>query len=122
MTVSREQATAIARDWCDAWNARDLDRVMAHYVDDVALSSPLVVRRLGIADGWIRGKPALRAYFARGMALPALRFDLVDVLMGVGAFAIVYKRETGNLVVDLAELDERGLARRVIVCRREPDV
>lgn len=122
MSVTRETATAAARDWCDAWNARDLDRVMAHYADDIALSSPLVVRRLGIGDGWIRGKPALRAYFARGMALPALRFDLVDVLMGVGSVAIVYRRETGNLVVDLAELDAAGLARRVIVCRGEPDV
>lgn len=26
-----------AREWCDAWNRRDLDAVMTHYADDVEL-------------------------------------------------------------------------------------
>jgi ketosteroid isomerase-like protein len=47
----REQAWEAAKDWCDAWNCRDLDGIMLHYADDVEFSSPTVVKRWGIADG-----------------------------------------------------------------------
>ena len=36
---------------CDAWNRRDLEAIMGRYAEDVALSSPAVVRRMGRADG-----------------------------------------------------------------------
>lgn len=115
-----ERARAAAADWCDAWNRRDLDAIMSHYAEDVALSSPLVVKRWGIADGWLRGKARVRENFAIGVQAPGLRFDLVDVLAGVGAMCVVYRRETGALVVDAVELDANGKAKRVIACYGQP--
>lgn len=106
----------LAIDWCQAWCHRDLDRIMAHYTDDVALCSPKVVERLGHADGWVRGKAALRDYFAEGLKAPGLRFEFVDLLVGAGYVAILYRRETGALVTDTMELDEQGRARRVVAC------
>lgn len=114
--LDRVQARAQAEDWCAAWNRRDLEAVLAHYADDVELNSPRVVERLGTPDGWRKGKDALRAYFAIGMKSPALRFELVDVLLGAGAMSIVYRRESGALVSDTMELDERCLGRRVLAC------
>ena len=109
-------ARRLASEWCDAWNRGDLDGIMAHYTDDVRLCSPMVERSHGIADGWIAGKERLREYFAIGLQSPGLHFELVDVLLGVNAMAVVYRRETGALVTDLLELDEHGHGRRVVVC------
>ena|ERR1700691_2316950 len=114
------QARKMAEHWCDAWNRRDLDAIMQHYTDDVALNSPFVVERLGIADGWVRGKDNLRAYFALGLKKADLHFDLVDVLLGVKAVTILYRRETGSLVADVIELDGSRRGSRVHACYAMP--
>lgn len=112
--VSAAGFRAQAVDWIDAWNARDLERVLAHYADDVAVCSPLVAERLGVLDGWLRGKEQLRAYFAAGMRAPQLRFELVEVLAGVHAYTMLYRRETGALVADCVELDGQGRIVRMV--------
>ena len=106
--------------WVDAWNRRDLEAILAHYADDVALCSPRVVERMGAADGWLRGKEALRTYFARGLEAPGLRFELIDVTVGVGAMTVVYRRETGALVTDTSELDGEGRIVRMVACYGAP--
>lgn len=115
-----EDLRARAVDWIDAWNRRDLEAILAHYADDVAVCSPRVVERLGAADGWLRGKAALRDDFARGLRNAALRFELVDVTVGVGAMTVVYRRENGALVTDCAELDAEGRIVRMIACYGPP--
>jgi hypothetical protein len=110
------QAREMAEHWCDAWNRRDIEAILKHYSEDVALNSPYVVERLGITDGWVCGKIALRAYFERGLKIPNLHFELVDVLLGVNTLSILYRRESGNLVVDVIELDENGRGRRIYAC------
>jgi ketosteroid isomerase-like protein len=115
-----DEARVTARDWCDAWNRRDLDGIMHHYSDDVEFSSPTIVKRWGIADGWLRGKAKVRENFAIGVKSSNLHFELVDVLLGVNSMCVVYRRETGALVTDLVELDENGKGRRVIACYGSP--
>ena len=105
-----------AKAWVDAWNARDLDAVMAHYAEDVAVCSPLVVKRLGIADGWLRGKSALREYFATGRGNAALRFEFEDVRFGVGAMVVLYRRENGMRVSDTVEFNAEGEITRMVAC------
>jgi hypothetical protein len=109
-----------AQDWCDAWNRRDLDAIMDHYSDDVEFSSPTIIKRWGIADGWLRGKAKVRENFAIGVKAPNLRFELVDVLLGVNSMCVVYRRESGALVTDLVELDDNGKGRRVTACYGSP--
>lgn len=106
--MNYQDARQTARTWCDAWTNRDLDGVMEHYAEDVRFSSPTVIKRLGIASGWIEGKARLREHFSVGIKAPNLRFDLVDVLLGVEGLCIVYRRETGVLVADMVELDGNG--------------
>jgi hypothetical protein len=118
--IDRDAAWQAAEDWCAAWNRRDLDAVMEHYADDVVLTSPVAVVRLGLEDGTLHGKEAVRDYFALGMQAPGLNFELLDVLLGVDALAILYRRENGALVLDAAELDAAGKVRRVRVYRGEP--
>lgn len=117
--LTLDTAETKARAWCNAWNRRDLEAVLDHYAERVALCSPLVQRRLGRPDGWLRGKDELRAYFARGMANPLLRFDYQGVRIGVAAMTVLYARESGIEVADTMELDAEGRAVRVIACYLE---
>jgi len=113
---TEEAAWVLALGWCDAWNRRDIDAIMAHYADNVEFNSPTIVHRWGNADGWIRGKVRLRANFEVGVKAPNLWFDLIDVLLGVGVICIIYRRETGTLVSDIVELNAEGLGSRVLSC------
>ena len=118
--LSHDQLVDLAVDWCQAWSLGDLDRVMTHYTDDVALCSPKVVERLSHTDGWVRGKQALRDYFAIGLKAPGVRLQFVDLMAGAGHVSILYRRENGALVTDTAEIDAKGRARRVVACYGRP--
>lgn len=103
-----------AHAWIAAWNRHDLDAVMEHYAEDVVFRAATVVTRWNRDDGTLHGRAALRAHFAKGLALaPGLRFELEDVLLAPGGYAVVYRRENGNRVVDAVELDAGGRAVRV---------
>jgi hypothetical protein len=66
-----------------AWNAHGLERILAHYSEDVELSSPLVAKLTGRSECVLRGKVALRDYFARGLkAYPTLCFDFILLYAG----------------------------------------
>ena len=55
--------TAFADDWVRAWNAHDVEAVLAHFHDDVVFSSPVAARVLPESGGVVRGKAALRDYW-----------------------------------------------------------
>jgi ketosteroid isomerase-like protein len=68
-------ARAFAQEWIEAWNSHDLDRILAHYVDDVRLVSPVALNLLKNGDGVVQGKAALREYFRRRLdAFPNFAF------------------------------------------------
>lgn len=92
----------------------DLDRILAHYADDFEMTSPLIVQRLGIADGKLKGKEAVRGYWAKGFAnTPELRFKLLDIIVGVNSVAIIYESHTlARTVVEYIQFDERKLGVR----------
>lgn len=105
-------ACAFAEGWIDAWNAHDLDAVLAHYSDDFEFSSPLVIQVAGEPTGTLKGKTAIQAYWRAALAcVPTLRFDLVDVLTGVDCLTILYRGHRG-LAAELFELDANGRAVR----------
>jgi len=95
-TLSEVEADAFAADWMDAWNAHDLDRVLGHYADDVEYYSPFVAQLAEPggpgADGRLRGKAAVRDYFAAALArYTDLHFDPpAHVAVGAGSVSIVY--------------------------------
>ena len=77
--MSPEAARAAAQEWIEAWNAHDLERILSHYADPLEFTSPLVVQRLGRADGTIRSREELRDYFAVGVGAGSpLHFDLLE--------------------------------------------
>lgn len=103
-------ATAFVSEWIAAWNAHDLDRILAHWADDAVFTSPLAARLLG-GDGTVRGKAALRAYWERGLAVnPDLRFDLEGVLVGTDSLVIAYRNHRGQTCGEWLRLDAAGHA------------
>jgi predicted ester cyclase len=113
--VAREDAWKLADHWIAAWNAHDLDLILAHYEDAVELTSPAAAQLLATADGKVIGKANLRAYFQRGLeAYPQLHFQLEDVLWGVNSVVLYYKNQKGTSTAEFMELSANGKVARVV--------
>lgn len=66
---------ALGRAWLAAFNAGDLDALIALYADDCTHTSPKLRAQRPESGGEIRGKDALRAWWADAFArLPGLRY------------------------------------------------
>src|SRR5277367_3984108 len=115
MTVTREEARELANHWVAAWNAHDLELIMAHYEEDVVLTSPVAAQLLGMPDGKVTGKANLRAYFQRGLeAYPELHFQLENVLSGVSSVVLYYINHRGTHAAEFMELSATGKVTRVV--------
>ena len=113
--MTREDAGNLAKHWVAAWNAHDLDQIMAHYEDAIELTSPVAARLLGTPDGKVVGKANLRAYFQRGLeAYPELHFRLEEVLAGVNSVVLLYANQKGTRTAEFMELSANGKVRRVV--------
>lgn len=85
---------ALARVWVAAFNARDLERLLRLYAEDALHTSPKLRARDPSTRGEIRGKPALRGWWADSMArLPGLHYALRHVAAGAGRVVIEYERK-----------------------------
>lgn len=107
---------AFAHDWIDAFNARDLDRILRHYSADIELVSPIYLGFTGGRTDMVRGTAALRDYFAQALERhPALRFTLLEVACGTRSIAIRYHTNLGNRVaIECFEGPPKGPASRVL--------
>jgi ketosteroid isomerase-like protein len=100
--------------WLAAWRARDLDAIMACYADDVDFVASTVTHRWGRPDGRLHGKAELRRHFELGLELaPDLTFTEEALLTAPDGYSLLYRRENGNRVLDVVELDQHGHAARV---------
>ena len=88
-----------ATDWIEAWNARDVERVLRRYAENVTFTSPTAARVVPESGGRIRGKAALRAYWTRALENHRdLRFELLTVYEGVDTLVLNYRDQQGRLV------------------------
>jgi hypothetical protein len=104
-----------ATDWVDSWNSHDIERILEHYSESVELTSPVAARLLNDPAGTVRGKTALRSYFARGLEFyPDLRFELIDVAKGLRSVVLYYRNQAGIRVGEFMEFGEDGKVIRVV--------
>lgn len=109
LMLNANEAKQFAKDWCAAWNSHDLKSIMSHYAEQVVLTSPTAAKLL--SDPVVRGKDALRNYFAVGLrAYPNLRFEVMDVTCGVSSMVVYYANQNG---VKVSEFMELGSDRKV---------
>jgi hypothetical protein len=111
---STSEARHFASDWIAAWNARDLERIVSHYREDVLFSSPFAITHAGAEDGVVHTRPALRAYFKNALnAYPELRFEFIAVLCGVNSVALHYRSVGGREAIEVMQFDARRRVHRV---------
>lgn len=111
-----DAARAFASAWIAAWNAHDVEAVLAHYADDVTFTSPIAITIGDTPSGTVVGKPALRAYWTKALTLvPALHFELLDVLTGVDFVTLYYQGHRGR-VAETFRLDASGQVRFATAC------
>ena len=113
--MTRDEAWDLANHWAAAWNAHDLELIMAHYDDAIELTSPVAAQLVGAPGGKVAGKANLRAYFQRGLdAYPELCFQLEDVLWGVNSVVLYYTNQKGGRTGEFMELSTMGKVTRVV--------
>jgi ketosteroid isomerase-like protein len=113
--MTGDETRAFAREWIEAWNSRDVERVLAHYADDIVFLSPYALKVAGA--GRVVGKAALRAYWTKALAgLADLRFELVEALDGHDCATILYTNQRGQRVAETCEFGGDGLVVRSFAC------
>jgi hypothetical protein len=104
--MDSEFARMFATDWCDAWNAHDLETILSHFDDEIVFSSPLAEQLVEGSNGVIRGKDALRAYWSAGLRRnPELHFAIEILYLGVDTLVINYRNHSGGLVNEVLVFD-----------------
>src|SRR5581483_8840829 len=93
--------TALGHEWIAAWNAHDLERVLALYTDNAEMTSPYIVALGFDASGTLRGKEKLRAYWSKALTLrPKLQFTLLENFLSPDSVAPLYRNDLGKQVCE----------------------
>lgn len=109
--IDKTWAENFAREWIEAWNSRDLERIFSHYTDDFEMSSPIIIERMNEPSGILQGKENIRPYWAKGLAtIPDLHFELESVLVGVNGITILYKNQKNQQVAEILVFNKQGKA------------
>jgi hypothetical protein len=74
------------------------------------MRSPLIVERMDVSSGVLKGKEAVRPYWQKGLAArPPLHFELQDTLVGVDTIALYYLSTVRNkMVVEVLRFNDQG--------------
>lgn len=108
-------ARTFAERWVEDWNSHDLDRILAHYAEEVTITTPMIRLAAGGDTDTLRGKRALAAYWAAALErIPDLRFRLRDVAAGVDSLALYYDSVLGRRAIEVMHFDEAGRVCRVV--------
>jgi 8-oxo-dGTP pyrophosphatase MutT (NUDIX family) len=99
-------AQELARAWVAAFNARDLGGLLALYSDDAVHFSPKLRARQPETGGLVKGKAALRAWWADSFErLPGLHYEARRVTAAGDRLFLEYDRSLpGEATLAVAEL------------------
>jgi SnoaL-like domain len=113
--MTEADAQQFALEWVESWNSHDLERILSHYSDDVEVSSPLIEAVLGPDRTSLRGKKAVRAYWAAALErYPDLRFILYRAYAGPNSLVLHYQSIQGLVAAECMEFNSRGVVCRVL--------
>ena len=85
---------AVVHAWVDAFNARDLEAILALYADDIVTETPLLLKLGRDAVPRLEGKTALRDYFTRALAAAGpIHFTPVHLAVDGNVALLEYDRE-----------------------------
>lgn len=109
MKITRQFAKNFADEWVQAWNNKDIEAIMSHYVDSVVFSSPFILKAQINDKGTIQGKSELRKYFESALVKnPNLHFDLKHIMVGIKSITLIYTRKGTMLASEAMILNDEG--------------
>lgn len=110
---------ALARAWLQAFNAKDLDALLALYADDCRHTSPKIRALHPQTGGQLVGKAKLRAWWEDAFQrLPGLTYEATCVTAGEKSVVLEYVRRAPNEPpMFVAEVYETDTAGRIVASR-----
>lgn len=107
-------AKEFASSWLEAWNNHDIEGVLAHFADDVEVTTPMIRIATGRDQDTLYGKEALRDYWTTALAkFPDLHFELLRITEGVRSIALYYHTVMNKSAIEVMFLNDDGLVRRM---------
>jgi hypothetical protein len=107
--MNNDKARAFALEWVEAWNDKDIDRILAHYAEDATFHSPRIALVMGDDTPALSSKSALRAYWTKALAeAPNLYFEIETVYAGSNALTIAYTNHREQSVTECFIFNEEG--------------
>jgi hypothetical protein len=95
--MTRAESESFASQWAEAWNELAVERVLAHFGENVSFTSPTALAVAGVST--VRGKQALRDYWNTAIArVRSLKFVVERVLWDASSreLAIIYVSDAGG--------------------------
>jgi hypothetical protein len=103
------------KDWIEAWNAHDLDRVLPYFADDFDVWAPAINEVTGETRGSLRGKAALADYWQRAQRFAARdHFELVSAVATADSLTLYYKGVRGRLAAETFYFDAASKVHKVL--------
>ncbi|CAN1552912.1 SnoaL-like domain containing protein [Caulobacteraceae bacterium] len=104
--------TTFAATWIADWNGHDVEKILAHYSEDVIFHSPKVAIRTKGVKTFFTSREELRPYFSYAFQIrPQLQFTLLGICQDQQGLALIYRDETGATATELMDLNELGQVR-----------
>ena len=102
----------LGRTWVEAWNARDLERVLTLYDENTVMTSDRIPMLGFDESGTVRGKDALRAYWGKALGLiPNLHFTLIELFVSPDSVVVFYENERGKRICEYLRVNA---ARKIV--------
>ena len=109
MPMNKEDAQKFAAEWANAWNRRDIEKLLQLFHEQITFTSSTALSVVGLAT--VHGKDALRAYWMEALKrIQTLHFKVDRVVWDAKSreLAIIYiseidgksKRVSENLTFD----------------------
>ncbi len=95
--MTKEFATVFAKDWVEAWNSHDIEKILSHYSEDFTIETPMAIKLYPQSQGIVVGKSEVRNYWTIGLERsPNLKFELLDLLIGVNSIGLHLFNSSSN--------------------------
>ena len=102
-------AKKFANKWIESWNSHDLDDILAHYSDDVEITTPMIKLAAGIESGSLKGKENVKEYWKKALQkIPDLHFELYEVTSGINSVALFYKSVMNKKAIEVMFFNDQG--------------
>jgi hypothetical protein len=113
--ITHEAALKFAQEWIDDWNSHDLPKILSHYSEDFALTTPYIVEVMKEPAGAIKGKKAVADYWKQSLQrIPDLHIELIEVFPSERSMVILYQTIFDRRAAEWLLFGEDGRVKRSI--------